>query len=114
MVRKAVTQHGDDEDDEAERRRKRGETESQFGSLRRWFAKPYWVQPVRLISAASRINTGWNKAGKITRATATRAEPIEIALDSMNPYCEPDACVIDLDGVDADNAASQDYYPLQL
>jgi hypothetical protein len=35
-------------------------------------------------------------------------------LDSMNPYCEPDACVIEIDGVDDDYKPPQDYYPLQL
>jgi hypothetical protein len=95
----------DDEDDE--KRRRKGDGDFQTLLLRKF--------PRRAVNTYDRLKTTvvsrtWEiPADACDEAAAHLAD----ALDSMNPYCEPDACVIEIDGVD-DYKPTQDYYPLQL
>jgi hypothetical protein len=98
------------EDEDDEKRRRKGDRDGDFQTLllRRKF-------PRRAVNRYDSLNTTIAARTQDIAADAYEqaAALLEIALDSMNPYCEPDACVIEIGGID-DYQPPQDYYPLQL
>ena len=81
-----------------------------------------WRITRRAVTITAKLAPGASAAIPSTPATATiRAKAYEQAaaclddtLDSMNPYCEPDAYLTEIDGDDYNNQPPQEYYLLQL
>ena len=95
---------------EAEKRRRRGEAEGEFQKLTRKFSRQ--LERKRETPAADTTTAG--EAAEIPADAYEHAiSYLSHAIDSMNPYCEPDACVIELDYVDDAYMPPQDYPSLQ-
>jgi hypothetical protein len=109
----------DDEEEPGTRRPTEKEKETGRGVFRltaRAVIKRMAARGVKIVAAKLSAKTSARTATVVIASEAydQAAAFLENTLDSLNPYCEPDAYLTELDGEDYRTPPPQDYYPLQL